>query len=158
VTTTCPLCGFNYTPGGDACHASGCPLASDSCRKLHCPRCGYAVPDESGSAAARWVRRLFGQELVAPSAAPDGARRLIELPTGVRARVARIDGAPALVAQLTAQGLVPGTILELRQRKPGYVVAMGETTLAMERAVALEIWVNPGVADMAAAPLEERPL
>jgi len=142
--TTCPLCGFQYEPGGEACRTAGCPLASRSCRKLHCPRCGYAVPDETASTLARWVRRLFpaGDGAAAPES--DGARRLVDMPTGTRVTVERIAGPPALVAQLTAQGLVAGTTLELRQRHPGFVVEIGETTLAMERSVASGIFVRPG--------------
>ncbi len=146
MTTTCPLCGFAYEPGGETCRTSGCPLASRSCRKLHCPRCGYSVPDESASALARWVRRVFGGDRgSAEQEAPaDGARRLVDLPAGTRVTVERIDGAPGLVAQLSAQGLVAGTTVELRQRHPGFVIEMGETTLAMERRVAAGIWVKPG--------------
>jgi Fe2+ transport system protein FeoA len=144
VTTTCPLCGFAYEPGGDACQASGCPLATSSCRKLHCPRCGYDVPDESASVLARWVRRMFSGNGVDGRPSADGVRRLVDLPAGTKATVERIEGPPALVAQITAQGLVAGTTLELRQRRPGFVVEIGETTLAMERGVAAGIWVRPG--------------
>jgi Fe2+ transport system protein FeoA len=144
MTTNCPLCGFDYEPGGESCQASGCPLATRSCRKLHCPRCGYEVPDERASILARWVRRAFGgNDAVEPRPADD-VRRLVELPTGTRVTVERIEGAPGLVAQLTAQGLVAGTTVELRQRHPGFVVEIGETTLAMERQVAAGIWVKPG--------------
>lgn len=143
MTTTCPLCGLVYEPGGTACRASACPLASESCQRIHCPRCGYAVPDEQGSVLARWVRRLFGEPVVTAEAR-NGPRPLAAMPAGTRGTIDRIDGPPALVAQLTAQGVVAGTPVELRQRHPGYVVDVGETTLAMERAVAEAIWVQAG--------------
>ena len=144
MTTTCPLCGFVYEPGGDTCRTSGCPLASSSCQKLHCPRCGYSVPDEGASAVARWVRRIFAgtpPQMTEDDAAP---RRLTDLPAGTRATIERIEGSPTLAAQLSAQGLVAGTAVDLKQRQPCFVVEMGETTLAMESSVAAGIWVRPG--------------
>jgi hypothetical protein len=39
---------------------------------------------------------------------------------------------------------VAGTALDLKQRRPCFVVEMGETTLALERSVAAGIWVRPG--------------
>jgi Fe2+ transport system protein FeoA len=144
MTTTCPLCGFEYEPGGEACRASGCPLSSQSCRQLHCPRCGYAVPDESASAVARWVRRLFPARQDVPAPEQGDALRLVDMPAGTRVTVERVEGPPVLMAQLTAQGLVAGTTLELKQRHPGFVVEIGETSLAMERSVASGIVVRPG--------------
>ena len=150
MRTTCPLCGTTYEPGGDACRLSGCPLASRSCSRHHCPRCGYAIPDENASVLARFVRRLFG--VANAEAHPsDSPRPLGRMPTGTRGTIDRIEGPPALVAQLTAQGVVPGTVVELRQRYPGFVVEVGETTLAMESAVAEAIWVTPGQALAAAS-------
>jgi Fe2+ transport system protein FeoA len=128
VTTSCPLCGLEYEPGGDACRAQGCPLARVGCATRHCPRCGYAVPDEEHSRAARFIRRLFR------SRGP--ARTLAELPAGGQGVVARLSGEGALMARLTAHGLVPGTRVTLLQRSPAFVVELGETTLALERRVA----------------------
>ncbi len=50
--TTCPLCSFEYVPGGDSCREHGCPIALGTCATQHCPRCGYTMPDEERSAAA----------------------------------------------------------------------------------------------------------
>jgi Fe2+ transport system protein FeoA len=144
MTTSCPLCGFVYEPGGDACRTSGCPFATSSCRKLHCPRCGYSVPDENASVVARFVRRLFAGNTPPTVRADAGPRRLSDLPAGTRATIERIEGSATLAAQLSAQGLVAGTALDLKQRRPCFVVEMGETTLALERSVAAGIWVRPG--------------
>lgn len=144
MTATCPLCGFTYEPGDNACRTSGCPLAGTNCRKLHCPRCGYSVPDEQASVLARWVRRLFAGRAVEGSAAEDGARPLADLPTGTRGSIVRIGGTSMLEAQLAAQGIVAGTVLRLMQRHPAFVVEVGETTLAFEHAVACAVWVRPG--------------
>jgi Fe2+ transport system protein FeoA len=144
VRTTCPLCGFEYEPGDAAFRASGCPLATGSCQQLHCPRCGYAVPDERASLVARFVRRLFGAPTRELSGVAQRPLRLTDIPTGTRGAVTRLDAAPALSAQLAAQGVVPGTVLRLMQRHPAFVIEVGETVLAFERSVAEVVWLQPG--------------
>jgi len=136
----CPLCGFAYEAGGDACRAHACPLAWSGCSSLHCPRCGHSAPDENASRAARFIRRLFGSR--PPGARP---RTLAELPGGAEAVVERLQGPASLLGRLTAQGLAPGVRLRLIQRAPSFVVEMGETTLAFERAVAeaIELRADP---------------
>ncbi len=137
MTTLCPFCGLRYEPGGGTCREHGCPLAAAGCRTLHCPRCGYAVPDENESVAARWVRRLFG-----PGPAKD-AQTLADLSPGEEATIDRLLGQPALRARLSAQGLTPGVGLRLLQRRPSFVVEVGETTLALERSVARQVGLRP---------------
>jgi Fe2+ transport system protein FeoA len=127
---SCPLCGFAYVPGGDSCREHGCPIALGSCTTRHCPRCGYTVPDEERSAAARFFRRLFSARPRPP------AGTVAELPSGAFGVVERIAGDPALQARLTAQGLAPGVALHVVQRRPTYVVEVGQTTVALERRVA----------------------
>jgi Fe2+ transport system protein FeoA len=130
AAVTCPLCGFAYVPGGDSCREHGCPIALGGCATRHCPRCGYTMPDEERSASARFVRRLF-------AARPRPASgTLAELPTGAFGVVERIEGDPALQARLTGQGLAPGVALHLLQRRPTYVIEVGETTIALEHRVA----------------------
>lgn len=136
--TTCALCGFEFEPGGIACAERGCPFAGTGCRTVDCPRCGYAVPDEGQSRLARWIRRLF--------ATPDTtrtARTLADLRAGEEGVLDGIEGDAALAARLTAQGLAPGVSIHLVQRRPSYVVEVGETTLAVERRVAAAIRVRP---------------
>lgn len=130
AAVTCPLCGFEYVPGGDSCREHGCPIALGGCATRHCPRCGYTMPDEERSTAARLVRRLFRPR-------PRHAEgTLAELPTGAFGVVERIEGDAALQARLTAQGLAPGVALHVLQRAPTYVIEVGETTIALERRVA----------------------
>jgi len=126
----CALCGFVYVPQGDACREHRCPFAISGCTTRHCPRCGYAVPDEEGSLAARFVRKLVG------GGGGTSAHTLADLPAGAAAVVELLRGEPALLARLTAQGLAPGVAVRLLQRAPTFVVEMGETTIAIERAVA----------------------
>ena len=131
--TTCPLCSFAYVPGGDSCREHGCPIAFGSCATRHCPRCGYTMPDEEKSAAARFVRRLFRPR---PRHA---AGTVAELPAGSFGVVERIGGDPSLQARLTAQGLAPGLAVHVLQRNPTYVIEAGQTTIAVERRVAQAI-------------------
>ena len=129
----CPLCGFEYVPGGDSCREHGCPIALGGCATRHCPRCGYTMPDEERSAAARLVRRLFR-----PRPRP-AAETLADLPAGGFGVVASIEGDPALQARLTAQGLAPGLAIHVVQRVPTYVVEVGETMIALESRVAAAV-------------------
>ncbi len=134
--TTCPLCGLEYVPGGTTCREKGCPVALGGCATRHCPRCGYTMPDEERSTAARLVRLLFRSRT--------GHRQgtLSELPAGAVAVIDRIEGDPALQARLTAQGLAPGVELHVVQRTPTHVIEVGQTTIAVERRVAEAIVVR----------------
>ncbi len=136
--TLCPLCGFEYVPGGDSCREHGCPIAFGGCATRHCPRCGYTMPDEEKSLGARLVRRLFR-----PRAA-HAAGTLAELPAGSFGVVERIEGDPALQARLTSQGLAPGVVIHVLQRVPTFVIEVGETTIALETRVAEAIQLRPG--------------
>jgi Fe2+ transport system protein FeoA len=131
---TCPLCGLEYQPGGDTCREHGCPIALGGCSTRHCPRCGYTMPDEERSVAARLVRRLF-----APRPLRHAAGTLADLPAGSFGVVERLEGEPALLARLTAQGLAPGVALHVLQRLPTFVIEIGETTLGLEKDVAAGI-------------------
>lgn len=142
ATTVCALCGLAFVPGGASCAERGCPFAGRSCRTVDCPRCGYAVPDESASRLAGWVRRLFAPR--APAAGAD-VGTLAALRPGDRAVLDGIAGDAALAARLTAQGLAPGVAIQLVQRSPSYVIEAGTMTLAVERRVARAIRVRPFV-------------
>ena len=45
--------------------------------------------------------------------------------------------------KLSALGLVPGSLIRLQQRRPAFVVRVGETQLSLDDAVAREIIVQP---------------
>lgn len=132
---TCPLCGLDYQPGGDTCREHGCPIAIGGCATQHCPRCGYTMPDESKSGAARLIRRLFRRQ----PPAPHQASSLAELPAGSFGVVERLEGSPDLLARLTAQGLAPGVAIHVLQRLPTFVIEIGETTIGLEKDVAAGI-------------------
>lgn len=71
---------------------------------------------------------------------------LAELQPGQSGRVAEIrseDGGRLM--KLASLGVVPGSLLHLHQRKPVYIVWVGETMLSLERSVAQDIVVMPAV-------------
>ncbi len=133
AAVSCPLCGLEYEPGGSTCRERGCPVAFGGCATRHCPRCGYTMPDEEKSAAARLVRRLLTRR-----PRPAGGS-LADLPAGAHGVVESIGGDPGLQARLTAQGLAPGVAIHVIQRVPTYVVEVGETTIALEHRVAAAV-------------------
>ena len=124
--------------GGETCREKGCPVAFGGCATRHCPRCGYTMPDEQRSSAARFVRFLFRQR---PKSA---ATTLADLPAGASATIDRLEGDPSLLARLTAQGLAPGVEIHVVQRTPTHVIELGQTTIAVERRVAETILVRLG--------------
>jgi Fe2+ transport system protein FeoA len=132
----CPLCGLEYVQGGESCREKGCPVAFGGCATRHCPRCGYTMPDEERSAAARFVRLLFR-----PRAKKAGSS-LADLPAGATATIDRLEGEAGLLARLTSQGLAPGVEIHVLQRTPTHVVELGQTTVAVERRVAESILVR----------------
>lgn len=68
---------------------------------------------------------------------------LTKFPVGVDARVVFVASRRhARVDRLAALGLVPGMVFRLHQRRPGYVISFGETTLALDAEIAAEIWVR----------------
>jgi len=139
ASSTCPMCGLRYQPGGDTCKDHGCPIAIGGCATQHCPRCGYTMPDESKSGAAKLIRKLFRRGAAKPSVAGS----LVELPAGSSGVVLRLQGSPDVLARLHAQGVAPGVSLHLLQRLPTFVIEVGETTIGLEREVAAAIVLVP---------------
>jgi Fe2+ transport system protein FeoA len=68
---------------------------------------------------------------------------LDRLPPGRAGRIVSIvPREPAQLARLASFGLVPGTIVRLQQSRPAVVVRTGETTLALDPAIAAGIAVK----------------
>jgi len=69
---------------------------------------------------------------------------LSQLADGARARVAfLVSRTPGRVSRLLPFGIAPGSELLLRQHEPAFVIEVGETTLALEKSVAREVFVQP---------------
>lgn len=69
---------------------------------------------------------------------------LSELQPGRRARVLHVrHGGHERLVRLAMLGLVPGAVVEVEQAWPALVVHVGETTLALDAAVADAVCVEP---------------
>lgn len=144
---TCELCGFEFDAGGLACH-TGCPMGS-KCSLICCPNCGYQEVDETRSVAARTLFRMWPSKKTASATAPDDAGDdavpLAHLAKGAGGEVRSLAGMPeSRLARLSAYGLVPGTQVVVKQRRPVPVIGIGETELAVSEEILTQIWVSVG--------------
>ncbi len=98
----------------------------------HPPTCPHGLPIPRG----RCCMRPKGE--VKPIVRP-----LSELDIGDRARIIFIlSKSHARVDKLSTLGIVPGSIVRLHQKKPAFVIEIGETTLAMDPEIVKEIYVK----------------
>jgi len=68
---------------------------------------------------------------------------LDRLGVGQNARIAFVvPRDPVLMVRLAHLGVVPGALIHLQQRAPAAVLRVGETTVAVERRVAGDIYVT----------------
>jgi DtxR family transcriptional regulator, Mn-dependent transcriptional regulator len=68
---------------------------------------------------------------------------LDRLPVGRDARIVYIaPREPARLARLGSLGIAPGVVVHLQQKSPAAVIRVGETTLALDPAIAGEIYVK----------------
>jgi len=134
----CALCGFEFEQSGTAC-VKGCPMGS-ACNLTRCPSCGYEFPSEPK--AFGWVRRLFGSR--APALPGNGGTiGLPDLAEGETAELVRIAADnPKRRNALAVYGVVPGCRIVLQQKRPAYVIRVGETELALEESIAREFLVK----------------
>ncbi len=143
----CPLCGchFDFDPARNQGGCSSCPLGK-GCGLVLCPHCRYEFPEESQ--VVSWFSRLLRGKKSKPSPplwddAP-GEIALSDLGVGKAGQVTGIDTQrKARAERLSAMGLTPGSIVTVRQRFPSVVVAVGETEIALDRAVTQDIRVRP---------------
>ncbi len=137
----CPLCGLEFFEEDSLCH-HGCPL-SPVCNLTRCPSCDYEFPAEPR--AVSWLRRLFSRNRgVCQHETSPGVATLHDLKSGERARVLGLVSRKASRKNaLAVFGLVPGTDVSLIERRPAYVVRVGETELALDPEIAREILIEP---------------
>jgi len=157
----CSMCGLDFEPGNSGC-GHGCPLGTH-CNLVRCPGCGYEFPGESQSLS--WFGRVFGRGRgrgrygrhrpggghgrgkgrgsAAGPAEDDSALSLLDLSTGEQAEMVRLACMSSRQRNtLTVFGLTPGIEVTLLQRRPTYVVRVGETELGLEETLAREIHVK----------------
>lgn len=144
----CELCGHRFDPAALACHAE-CPLGAH-CTLICCPRCGYQAVD----AGRTWVGRLLGRLLgrrsgLGPAPAPVAPRPRPTIPLshvlpGREVEVVALRDLPGTSAsRLAAFGIVPGSRVEVLQRRPTPVIRIGETELALAQETLERIEVSP---------------
>ena len=140
----CALCGLRFTHGGQVC--ASCPITQGCEELVRCPRCGYQFP--RGSRTLAWVQRLWRRlrGATAPPAAAVGShpvQTLDGLRPGESARVLKVSAADVpMLMKLSQLGLVPGSEVRMQQSRPAAVVRVGETTVALQRAVARHVHIR----------------
>ncbi len=110
------------------------PEVTDSvCTLLgHPPHAPDGKPIPRGECCA-----MFRQEMK-PLVAP-----LADLLPGESAKIVFITpGSHSLLDRLSAMGVVPGSSVKLHQKKPSYVIQLGETMIAVDRDITKEIFVK----------------
>ncbi|WP_456474407.1 metal-dependent transcriptional regulator [Candidatus Pyrohabitans sp.] len=114
------------------------PEVTDSvCTFLgHPPTCPHGKPIPRGECCAKFRREL--SPLVLP---------LPELEVGMQAKIVFIaPRSHVTLDRLGSLGIIPGSILKLHQKKPTFVIRIGETDLAIDEEVARQIYVKRMVA------------
>ncbi|MCX7827119.1 MAG: ferrous iron transport protein A [Verrucomicrobiae bacterium] len=133
----CPLCGFEFARADTPC-ARGCPL-SKSCNLISCPNCCYEFPPEPP--VVSWWKRLLSRH--EPPKPPRDLFSLPELEEGEHAELVSLNSEKVSRRNtLAIYGLVPGSRLVLLQKRPSFIVRVGETELALETDIAREIVVR----------------
>ncbi len=80
---------------------------------------------------------MFRQEMK-PLVAP-----LADLTPGDQAKIVFITpGSHSRLDRLSAMGVVPGSIVRLHQKRPSYVIQLGETMIAVDKEITKEIFVK----------------
>lgn len=98
----------------------------------HPPVCPHGKPIPPGPCCARFKREV--EPLVRP---------LPELKLGERGRVVFITPkSKGRLERLSSLGMTPGSVIRLAQKKPAYVIDIGETTVALDEEIAREIYVK----------------
>jgi Fe2+ transport system protein FeoA len=98
------------------------------------------MADERKSAAAGWLRKLLGYKAQTPTRTPGGVKRLSDLAPGQSGEVVTlVTRQAARLDRLSALGVVPGSIVTLKQRMPAFVLCVGETELTVDESIAQEI-------------------
>lgn len=110
------------------------PEVTDSvCTLLgHPPHSPDGKPIPRGECCAKFKQEM--KPLVAP---------LADLTPGDKAKIVFITpGSHSRLDRLSAMGVVPGSILSLHQKKPSYVIQLGETMIAVDKDITKEIFVK----------------
>ena len=138
----CPLCGYEFEKQDTPCQR-GCPLGK-FCKLICCPNCHYEFPEPPHglSFVQRWIHRrrkpAIDREVLG----------LHELEEGEHSELVCLNCSQTSRRNaLAVYGLTPGSRLILQQKRPTFVVRVGETELALEANIARDIFVRRLKAD-----------
>lgn len=114
-------------------HVLGAGLADAICSFLGHPKaCPHGKPIPAGPCCRELSQTI--EPLVQP---------LDRLPAGTESRIVYIvPRERERLSRLTNMGIVPGARIRVQQKLPAFVLALGETTLAVDPAIAGEIYVK----------------
>ncbi len=98
----------------------------------HPPTCPHGKPIPRGACCARFQREMAPLVRPLPDLRPGEEGRVVFITPKSRSRLER----------LSALGLIPGSVIKLTQKRPSYVLSIGETTLALDEDVVREIYVK----------------
>jgi DtxR family Mn-dependent transcriptional regulator len=98
----------------------------------HPPTCPHGKPIPRGPCCARFKKEM--EPLVRP---------LADLKLGEGGRVVFIvPKSRSRLERLSALGLIPGSVVRLAQKRPSFILEIGETTLALDEEIVREIYVK----------------
>jgi len=118
-------CNFEHSISGE--------VAESICTLLgHPPSCPHGHPIPKGECCMKT------SALIKPLVVP-----LTELSVGAEGRVSFIvPKTSKRLEKLGSMGLVPGSVVRLNQKKPAFVIQLGQTTLALEADIVEDIFVK----------------
>jgi DtxR family transcriptional regulator, Mn-dependent transcriptional regulator len=111
------------------------PAVTDSvCSFLgHPPVCPHGKPIPQGDCCKKLTREM--KPLIRP---------LNDLALGQEGRVVFISTrAKNELEPLGSFGVIPGVVIQLKQRHPSYIIQIGETSIALDESIGREIFVKP---------------
>ena len=98
----------------------------------HPPTCPHGKPIPRGPCCARFKKEM--EPLVRP---------LADLKLGEEGRVVFIvPKFRSRLERLSGLGLIPGSVVRLAQKRPSFILEIGETTLALDEEIVREIYVK----------------
>jgi len=146
----CPMCRSLLDPEAQRRACEHCPLHRlvEGCtiRMVRCPVCGYhSLATEVEIAPEHRIDGAVHAESArqAPTSAAETGRRLNQLHDADDAVVIGFNGlSERATRRLMAYGLVPGARFKLLQRRPAYILRVGQTELALESEIAESVYVD----------------
>jgi DtxR family transcriptional regulator, Mn-dependent transcriptional regulator len=98
----------------------------------HPPTCPHGKPIPRGACCSRFQREMEPLVRPLPDLKPGEEGRVVFITPKSRSRLER----------LSALGLIPGSVIRVTQKRPSYVLKVGETTLALDEEVVREIYIK----------------